>query len=68
MDRSAGKTRISVEERAKRFADGGCSYGGGFNHISAKRAARKNAQTSQAAGAEIKEVGSKERSEESGKD
>jgi len=68
MDLSAGKRRISAEERAKRFADGRCLYCGGFNHRAAECAARKKAQTFKAAGAEIKEVGTKEGSEESGKD
>jgi len=68
MDLSAGKRRISTEERAKRFADGRCLYCGGFNHRAAECAARKKAQTFKAAGAEVKEVGTKEGSEESGKD
>ena len=68
MDLSAGKRRISTEERAKRFADGRCLYCGGFNHRAAECAARKKAQTFKASGAEIKEVGTKEGSEESGKD
>jgi len=68
MDLSAGKRRISAEERAKRFADGRCLYCGGFNHRAAECAARKKAQTFKAAGAEVKEVGTKDGSEESGKD
>ena len=68
MDLSAGKRRISTEERAKRFADGRCLYCGGFNHRAAECAARKKAQTFKAAGAEVKEVGTKDGSEESGKD
>jgi len=68
MDLSAGKRRISAEERAKRFADGRCLYCGGFNHRAAECAARKKAQTFKAAGAEAKEVGTKDGSEESGKD
>jgi len=68
MDLSAGKRRISAEERAKRFADGRCLYCGGFNHRAAECAARKKAQTFKASGAEVKEVGTKEGSEESGKD
>ena len=68
MDLSAGKRRISAEERAKRFADGRCLYCGGFNHRAAECAARKKAQTFMAAGAEVKEVGTKEASEQSGKD
>jgi len=68
MDLSAGKRRISAEERAKRFADGRCLYCGGFNHRAAECAARKKAQTFKASGAEVKEIGTKEGSEESGKD
>jgi hypothetical protein len=68
MDLSAGKRRISAEERAKRFADGRCLYCGGFNHRAAECAARKKAQTFKAAGAKVKEVGTKEGSKESGKD
>jgi len=67
MDLSAGKRRISAEERAKRFADGRCLYCGGFNHRAAECAGRKKAQTFKAAGAEVKEVGTKDGSEESGK-
>jgi hypothetical protein len=68
MDLSAGKRRISAEERAKRFTDGRCLYGGGFNHRAAECAARKKAQTFKASGAEVKEVGTQGGSEESGKD
>jgi len=68
MDLSSGKRRFSAEERAKRFADGRCLYCGGFNHRAAECAARKKAQTFKAAGAEVKEVGTKDGSEESGKD
>jgi len=68
MDLSAGKRRILAEERAKRFADGRCLYCGGFNHRAAECAARKKTQTFKASGAEVKEVGTKESSEESGKD
>ena len=68
MDLSTGKRRISAEERAKRFADGRCLYCGRFNHRAAECAARKKAQTFKAAEAEIKEGGTKEGSEESGKD
>jgi hypothetical protein len=67
MDLSAGKRRISVEERATRFADGRCLHCGGFNHRAEEFAARKKAPTFKAAGAEIKKVGTKEGSEESGK-
>ena len=68
MDLSAGKRRISAEERAKRFTDGRCLYCGGFNHRAVECAATKKAQTFKASGAEVKEVGTKEGSEESGKD
>jgi len=68
MDLSAGKRRISAEERAKRFADGRCLYCGGFDHRAAECAARKKALTFKASGAEVKEVGIKEGPEESGKD
>jgi len=68
IDLSTGKRRISAEERAKRFANGRCLYCGGFNQRAAECAARKKAQTFKAAGAEIKEVGTKEGSEELGKD
>jgi len=68
MDLSAGKRRIWAEERAKRFADGRCLYCGGFNHRAAECAARKKGRTFKASGAEVKEVGTKEGSEESGKD
>jgi len=68
MDLSTGKRRISAEERAKRFADGRCLYYSGFNHRAAECAARKKAQMFKASGAAVKEVGTKEGSEESGKD
>jgi hypothetical protein len=68
MDHSGGKRRISAEERAKRFVDGRCLYYGRFNHRAAEYVARKKAQTFKAAGAEFKAVGTKEGSEESGKD
>jgi len=68
MDLSAGKKRISAEERAKRFAHGRCLYCGGFSHRAAECAARKKAQTFKAAGAEIKEIVTKEGSKELGKD
>jgi hypothetical protein len=68
MDLSAGKRRILAEERAKRFADRRCLYCGRFNHRAAECAARKKAQTIKTAGAEVKEVGTKEGSKESGKD
>ena len=64
MDLSAGRKRISAEERAKRFTDGRCLYCGGFNHRAAECAARKKAQTIKAAGAEVKEVGTGTGSEE----
>jgi acyl CoA:acetate/3-ketoacid CoA transferase alpha subunit len=68
MDLSVGRRRISAEARAKRFADGRYLYFGGFNHRAAECAARKKTQTFKASGAEVKEVGIKECTEESGKD
>jgi len=68
MDLSAVKRIMSPDERAKRFADRRCVYCGGFNHRAAECAARKKAQTFKAAGAEVKEVGTKAGSEEWGKD
>jgi hypothetical protein len=68
MDRSTGRRRILAEDRAKRFAHGRCLYCGGFNHRAAECAARKKAQTFKAAGAEVKDIGTMEGSEESGKD
>jgi len=68
MDVSAGRRRISAEKRAKRFPDGRWLYCGWFNHREAECPARKKAQTFKAAGAEIKQVGTREGSEESAKD
>jgi hypothetical protein len=68
MDLSAGKRRISAEKRAKSFADGRCLYCRGFNHSAAECAARKETQMFKVSGAEVKEVGSNERSEELGKE
>jgi hypothetical protein len=68
MDLSASKRKISAEERAKRFADRRCLYCGGFNHRAVECAARKKARMFKAARAEVKEVGTKEGSKESGKD
>jgi len=68
MEFSAGKWRISEEEGAKRFADGRCLYCSGLNHRAAECAARKKSETFKVAGAEVKEVGTMEGSEESGKD
>jgi len=68
MHLSASKRRISVEETAKRFADGRCLYWGGLNHRAAECAARKKAQTFKAAGGEVKEIQTKEGSEEPRKD
>jgi hypothetical protein len=67
-DLSAGKRMILAEERSKRFANGRCLYYGGFNHRAAECVARKKAQIFQVAGVEIKEIGTKENCEESGKD
>jgi hypothetical protein len=68
MDLCAGKRRISAEDSAQRFAAGRCLYCGGFNHWVAECAARNNTEMFKAAGAEIKEVGTKEGSGELGKD
>jgi len=68
MDLIAGEWRISAEQRAKRFVDGRCLYCGGFNHRAAGCVARRKCQMFKVAGAEINEVGTKEGSEESGKD
>jgi len=68
MDLSAGRRRISAEDRAKWFTDGRCLYCGVFYHGAAECAARKKAQTFKAAGAEVKEVGTGTGSEESGKE
>jgi hypothetical protein len=68
MDRSAGKKGISAEERVTTFVDGRGLYCSGFNHRAAECVARKNAQMIKADEAEIEEVGTKEGSEESGKD
>jgi len=54
MDLSAGRRKISAEERAKRFTDGRSLNCGGFNHRAAECAARKKAQRFKAAGAEVK--------------
>jgi hypothetical protein len=67
MDLSAGRRRITDEERAKRFADGRCLYCGGFNHRAVDCAVRKKARSFKVAGAEVKEVG-KEDSTEKGKE
>jgi len=68
MDLSMGKMSISVEERAKRFADGRCLYCGGFNHRVAECVVRKKVQMFMVAGVDIKEVETREGSEESGKE
>ena len=66
MDLSAGRLRISTEERVKKFTDGRCLYYGGFNHTAEDCVARKKASTFMAAGAEVKEAGSGTGSEELG--
>jgi len=68
MDPSAGRRRISVEERAKRFTDGRCLNCGRLNHRVEECAARKKAQTFKAAGAEVKDVGTGTGSDELGKE
>jgi len=67
MDLRPAKRRISAEERAKRFADGRCFYCGAFNHRVAECAARKKAHTFNTCRVEVKEVGTREGSEELGK-
>jgi len=57
LDLSAGRRRISAEERAKRFTDGRCLYCGGFNHRATECAAKEKASTFKAAGPEEKDVG-----------
>jgi hypothetical protein len=68
MDLSAGRRKISNEERAKRFADGRCLYCGGFNHRAVDCAVRKKARPFKAAGAEVKEIKGTEESGEKGKE
>jgi len=68
MDLSAGRRRISDEERAKRFADGRCLYCGGFNHRAVDCAVRKKARPFKAAGAEVKEIEGKGEAKETGKE
>jgi len=68
MVQRVGRRKISVEESAKRFTDERCLYRGGINHRVADCAARKKAQTFKAAGAEVKEVGTRTSSKEPGKE
>jgi hypothetical protein len=68
MDLSAGRRKISDEERAKRFADGRCLYRGGFTHRAVDCAVRKKARSFKVAGAEVKDTGEKGNSEEKGKE
>jgi hypothetical protein len=68
MDLSAGRRRISDEERAKRFADGSCLYCGGFNHRAVDCAVRKKARPFEAAGTEVKEVEGREDPKGKGKE
>jgi len=68
MDLSAGRSRISDKEKAKRFADGRCLYCGGFNHRAVHCAVRKKARPFKAAGAEVKEAEGKEDAKEKGKE
>ena len=56
MDLSAGRRRISDEERAKRFADGRCLHCGGFNHRAVDCEVRKKARPFNVAGAEVKQA------------
>jgi hypothetical protein len=48
--------------------DGRCLYWGGLNHRAAEDAARKEAQTVNAPGVEVMEVGTQELSEELGQE
>jgi hypothetical protein len=57
MNLSAGKRRISAEEKAKRFVDGRCLYCWGYNHRAAECVAKKKTQMFKAAGAEFTEEG-----------
>jgi hypothetical protein len=68
MDLSAGRRRISDEERAKRFADGRCLYCGGFNHREVHCVVRKKARSFKAAGAEMKKAEGKKDSRGKGKE
>jgi len=68
VDLSAGRRRISDEERAKRFADGWCLYCGGFNHRAVDCAVRKKTSSFRAAGAEVKAVKEGEDTKEKGKE
>jgi hypothetical protein len=68
MHLSAGRRRISDEERAKRFVDGRCLYCGGFNHRAVDSAVRKKARSFKAAEAEVKEVGGMEDPKGKGKE
>jgi len=67
MDLSASRRRFAAEVRANRFVGGMCLYCGGFNPRAAECGAKRKTQTFKAAGMEVKEVGTKEGSEESGK-
>jgi hypothetical protein len=68
MDLSAGRRRISDEERAKRFADGRCLYCGGFNYRAVDCAVRKKAQSFKVAAAEGKQADRKEDSKDKAKE
>jgi hypothetical protein len=68
MDLSAGRRRISDEEKAKRFAEGRCLYCGGFNHRAVDCEERKKARSFRAAGAEMKEAEEKGDSGDKGKE
>lgn len=68
MDLSAGRWRISAEERAKKLADGRTVCCGGLNHRVEVCAVRKIAQIFKVAGAPVNEVGTTSGPEELGKD
>ena len=57
IELSAGRSRISAVERAKRFTDWMYLYCARFNHRAAECAAWKRAQTFKAAGVDVKKVG-----------
>jgi hypothetical protein len=68
MDLSAGRRRISDEERPKRIPDGRCLYCGGFKHRAVNWAVRENARPFKTAGADAKEAGGNEHSKGEGKE
>jgi hypothetical protein len=57
-----------AEDWVKMFADGRCLYCGEFNYRGAEWRVNNKAQRLKATEAEVKEVGTKDGSDESGKD